>query len=142
MKNKKLVWSISAVIIVLIAALAITATQTDLFKGEIEKGEEITFGLAVTVGGEEVIFDEDVEIASGTSLIDAMAENITENGGVVYSDGEYGAYITSICGYEENADTAEYWVYTLNGESAMVGASDYCPAEGDEIVFDLSPLVW
>lgn len=142
MKSKKLVWGISAVIIVLIAALTITAAKTDLFKGEIAKGEEITFGLAVTVGGEETVYDEDVDIASGTSLIDAMAENITENGGVVYSDGDYGAYITEICGYKENPDNAEYWVYTINGESAMVGASDYCPAEGDEIVFDLSPLVW
>lgn len=142
MKNKKLVWGVSAVIIVLIAALFVTATTTDVFKGITDKGEEISFGLAVTVGGEEVVFDEDVEIASGTSLIDAMTENITENGGVVYSESEYGAYITEICGYSENADTAEYWVYTINGESAMVGASDYFPAEGDEIVFDLSPLVW
>lgn len=142
MKNKKLVWSISAVVIVLIAALFITASQTDVFKGITEKGDDITFGLAVTVGGEEVIFDENIETASGTSLIDAMAENITENGGVVYSDGQYGAYITEICGCKENPDNAEYWVYTINGESAMVGASDYFPAEGDEIVFDLSPLVW
>jgi len=143
MKNKKtLVWIIVGVVLALCAAGIYFATTTDIFSSNELGTDTITFNLSVTVGGDETVWSDDVEITEGTSLIDAMAENITDNGGVVYSETEYGAYITSICGYSENYETNEYWVYTINGESAMVGASDYCPAEGDTIVFDLSPLVW
>ncbi len=137
-----LTWIIGAVILVLCAVGLYFATTTDILGGNEIGTDTITFDLSVTVGGDEVIWSDEVEIVEGTALIDALATNVTDNGGVVYSDGQYGAYITSICGYNENYETNEYWIFTANGEPVMVGASDYCPAEGDVIVFDLSPLVW
>lgn len=144
MKNKKtLVWVVTAAALVLIAAGLYFASVAGLFTGITESGDNtITFELSVTVGGEETVWSNEVETTEGTALIDVMSANITENGGVVYTESEYGAYITSICGYSENYDTNEYWLYTINGESAMVGASEYCPSDGDEVVFDLSELVW
>lgn len=143
MKSKKLLtWVIVAVVLIAAAVGLYFVSSGTSADNTPDTGDTITFGLTVTVGGETVIYDEDIEIVEGTALIDAMCANITEDGGVVYSTGEFGAYITSICGYAENYENNEYWVYTVNGESAMEGASDFTPAEGDEVVFDLSELVW
>ena len=143
MKSKKtLVWILVAAVLALCAIGVYFVTTTDLFSNDEIGTDLVTFELSVTVGGEEVIWNEEVSVTEGTTLIDAMTANITEDGGVVCTDGGYGAYITSICGYSENYETNEYWVYTVNGESIMEGASVYCPEDGDEVVFDLSPLVW
>ena len=147
MENKKksgLIFGIVSVVIVLCAALVLYLVQPGMFGAKkTAGGNAVTFDLSVTLdGGEEVIYNSEVTADGGASLIDVLAENVTENGGVVYSDGEYGAYITEICGHAENPAESRYWVYTVNGEQAMVGASDYYPAEGDEIVFDLSVFEW
>jgi len=95
---------------------------------------KIDFALKVTYDAEELLYDETISVEEGTTLMDAMKENVE----VVEADG----FITSICGKEQNADESRYWVYTVNGESIMVGASDYIIEEGDEVVFDLSVLTW
>jgi len=143
MKNKKLLAWIAVAAVLLISAVGILfVTTTDLLNSNELGTDTVTFDLYVTVDTKNVIWRDQVTVTEGTTLIDALTANVTEDGGVVYSDGAYGAYITSICGHSENPDTNEYWVFTANGEPVMVGASDYIPADGDVIVFDLSPLVW
>ena len=141
-KTKGIVWAIVAILLVLGAAAAIFITNSGVISAQPETGDNITFTLEVILDGSEKIFSDEVTVPSGTSLIDAMSESITENGSVVYTDGTYGAYITSICGYSEDYEASKYWVYSINGESAMCSASDYYPANGDIIVFDLSVLTW
>lgn len=104
--------------------------------------DTVTYSIDVTLSKEEVIYSGEVTAEEGESLFDVMVENITKDGGVEYNDGPYGAYITSICGNSENAAESMYWVFTINGESVMVGASECYPADGDEVVFDLSVLTW
>jgi len=104
--------------------------------------DTVTYSIEVTLSKEEVVYSGEVTAEEGESLFDVMVENITQDGGVEYSDGAYGAYITSICGNSENAAESMYWTFTINGESSMVGASECYPADGDEVVFDLSVLTW
>ena len=143
-KKSGLVWGITSAVIVLCAALVLYLTQSGILGGsKAAPGENVTFSLSVTLdGGEEILYSKDVTAESSTALIDILSQNVTENGGVVYTDGEYGAYITEICGKSEDPAESKYWVYTVNGEIAMSSASEYYPEAGDEIVFDLSVLEW
>lgn len=141
----KWLWAVVAVLLVLAATTAILYTQTDLFdRTPVSAGDAVSaadaesFNMSVTIGGSEVIYTGAIEIKPEVSLLDAMKESITDNGGIVDDNG----FITSICGHEQNFDTNEYWVYTVNGESLMVSAADYYPENGDEVVFDLSVIVW
>lgn len=51
---------------------------------------------------------------------------------IEYTEYDFGNYITSIEGFESGADD-KYWVYYINGNSAVVGASDYVLQPGDVI---------
>ena len=143
-ENKKSVitWVVTAVVIVICAAVLLYFAGSGKLTHSSGSGSEISVGLSVTVGGSEVLYDEQITVHEGEALIDVMKANVTENGGVVYTNGDYGAYICSICGASEDPANSEYWVYTVNGEQAAVGASDYYPEDGDVIVFDLSELIW
>lgn len=143
-KKSGLLWGIVSTVIVLCAVLLLYLTQQGLFSfGKAPSGDAVTLSLSVTLdGGEEVLYSEEVKAAGDVPLIDILSENVTENGGVVYTNGDYGAYITEICGKAEDPAEGKYWVFTVNGEMAMVGASDFYPEAGDEVVFDLSVLEW
>ncbi len=145
MENKKknrISWLITTAILVVAAALVLCFVRPGFLNGKKALGNEISFDVSVTLDGSDEICNKELSVKEGTTLIDAISNGLTEDGGVVYSDSQYGAYITEICGYSEDPDAGKYWMYTINGESAMVGASDYYPASGDEIVFDLSVLQW
>lgn len=138
---KKVVWWVVGIIL-LLALLAAVGLRVPAVKNAIGAGNGTRFALTVTVDGEKVIYNETVEAKEGEALIDVMKRCITSNGGVVYEDSEYGAYITGICGYDQDPDTGKYWTYTVNGDYAMVGASEYIPNADDDICFDLSAMEW
>src|SRR5690625_1392714 len=79
--------------------------------------------------GEEVIEEKEVPIEDGAILMDVLKEhfNIEEDSG----------FIQSIEGESQDEDEGKYWLYTVNGEDAMVGANEYELTHGDEVVFDL-----
>jgi hypothetical protein len=58
------------------------------------------------------------------------------DGEVGYDESEWGVFITSILGVE--SEGMNWWMYTVNGEFAMVGAGEYITEDQDEIVFTLS----
>ena len=148
----KVLWIVVAVLLVAAAIAIIVIPKLDIAKEPAapavsdstvqEDADIVTYSIEVTLSKEEVVYSGEVTAEEGESLFDVMVENITQDGGVEYGDGAYGAYITSICGNSENAAESMYWTFTINGESSMVGASECYPADGDEVVFDLSVLTW
>ncbi|MBQ6796857.1 MAG: DUF4430 domain-containing protein [Clostridia bacterium] len=136
----KSLWIVVAVVLVIAAAAMILLPKLG---GAAEPTtDSVTYSIEVTLSKEEVVYSGEVTAEEGESLFDVMVENITQEGGVEYSDGAYGAYITSICGNSENAAESMFWTFTINGEQVMVGVSECYPADGDEVVFDLSVLTW
>lgn len=82
--------------------------------------------------GENEISKKDFQIKSGENLLNLLKENfkIEENDG----------FITSIEGKVQDEKEGIYWMYTINGESAEVGAGDYKLKDKDIIVFSLSKI--
>ncbi|MFC6346668.1 DUF4430 domain-containing protein [Vagococcus carniphilus] len=93
-----------------------------------EKTED---GVKVTLqeDGKE-ISSKDIEIKDGAFLGDIMADNfdITEENNM----------ISSIDGKKQDNKAQKYWIYTVNGKEAEVGASEYKLKTGDEVVWNLS----
>lgn len=145
----RLLWVITAVVLIAAAALAIflpkmlEADTKPVSASDVAVTDEnqICYTVEVYAEGEEVC-KTDIAIVEGVNLIDAMAAAITEDGGVVYSDGAYGAYITSICGHSEDAEKSMYWTFTINDQYVNEGASSCYPKEGDKVVFSLDVLTW
>ena len=69
-----------------------------------------------------------VTVPDGASAFDAL-----EASGLDFSasDGDYGKFVESICGVAGTDSTA--WVYTVNGEEALVGCADYLLEPGDVV---------
>src|SRR5690625_3912112 len=82
--------------------------------------------------GAEVITEKEVAIEDGEILMDVLKDNLDIN--------ENGEMIESIEGHSQDEDEGKYWLYTVNGEMAEVGANDYELTAGDEVVFDLQSL--
>ncbi|UOQ93620.1 DUF4430 domain-containing protein [Halobacillus shinanisalinarum] len=92
-----------------------------------EEKQEVTLQIELSKNkGEKVISTKDVTVEEGTMLMDVMKNNfeVEENEG----------FITGIEGITATDEKA--WLFTINGESAMVGANEYEVKQGDEIVFD------
>lgn len=144
MENKKLnkkVIGYAAVAVVLVAALCALLLIPNCGKDKVST-ETVTFTLTVSVDGVGEIYREEITANKGIALERIMLENITENGGVVMEESQYGAYITSICGYEQDYSKELYWSFYVNSEYAMEGVSSYCPQEGDDILFELAVSEW
>ncbi len=148
MENKKKIsktlYIVVAVVLALAAAFAVYAVKSDLFdkKPEVNDEVQVTYSLTVTAQGENV-YNGNVTAAEGTVLFDSMVDALEKADiEVIYENGEYGAFITSIGGYAQNYDENLYWTFTLNGEITMEGASDIVPAQGDAVAFTLDEVVW
>lgn len=142
-KISKVLYIVVAVVLVLAAAFAVYAVKTDLFgKKEVNDEVQVTYSLSITAQGENV-YKGDVSAAEGTVLFDSMKAALEkESIELVYDEGEYGAFITSIGGHAQNYDENLYWTFTLNGEMTMEGVSYIVPAEGDKVDFVLSKVEW
>lgn len=54
-----------------------------------------------------------------------------------YNESEYGIYIYSVNGFEENMDEQYWWCITENGESVMVGADSLPLTDGSTYRLEL-----
>jgi ABC-type uncharacterized transport system ATPase subunit len=94
-----------------------------------EEKQEVTIQVEVSKNnGEEMLADKEVSVPEETTLMEAMKQNFD----VKESEG----FINSIEGIKGNQEKKMAWMFTINGEEAMVGANEYEVEQGDEIVFD------
>ncbi|MGM8365314.1 DUF4430 domain-containing protein [Virgibacillus sp. W0181] len=79
--------------------------------------------------GEEIIEEKEIPIEEGAILMDVMKANfdIKEDGG----------FIHSIEGVAPEKGEEKAWMYFVNNEMPMVGASEFELSAGDEVTFDL-----
>ncbi|SDI97535.1 DUF4430 domain-containing protein [Salimicrobium halophilum] len=96
-------------------------------QAQVEEGVEATIELTKNEGAEEIA-EKDITVEEGTVLLEAMEENFD----LETQDG----FITGIEGVSAEEGEQMAWIYTINGEEAMVGAGEYEIEEDDEIRFD------
>lgn len=75
---------------------------------------------------------ETLDFNEGEKLLDVMKRSLE----VEEKDG----FITSIDGHTQDEGSKKYWLYTVNGEMAEVGANQFELHDKDEVVFTLEEL--
>lgn len=97
-----------------------------------EKAEIVTVVISKN-HGEEIIEEKEIEIEEGKEItvMDVMQENFEIE---TQFDG---AFVSSINGVASSEEEKTSWMYSVNGESAMVGANEYKLEPEDKIEFDL-----
>ncbi|REJ08963.1 DUF4430 domain-containing protein [Halobacillus trueperi] len=94
-----------------------------------EQVQEVTVQVQLSKNdGEEMMAEDEITVEKGTTLMEVMEDNYE----VEQSEG----FINSIEGIAGNQEEKMAWMYTINGDEAMVGANEYEVEDGDEIVFD------
>ncbi|WP_079530163.1 DUF4430 domain-containing protein [Halobacillus hunanensis] len=95
-----------------------------------EEKQQVTLNIELSKNkGEKVLANKEVTVEKGTVLMEVMKNNFE----VAEKDG----FITGIKGITASEEEQKAWMFTINGESSMVGANKYEVKQGDEIVFDL-----
>ena len=114
---RKIVISIIIAIVVVISVFAIIKDlqKTNPVKDEQQK----TITISIYDKEKNNIFKEDIE-TNKTYLIDILEEN--KNLKVVTENSQYGEYITSIMGI--NQDENYYWSYYIDEQYATTGVSE------------------
>jgi Tfp pilus assembly protein PilV len=84
--------------------------------------------ITLTEDGQE-ISSEEVTFEEGANLMDVMKENFEVE--------EEGGMITSIEGHSQDKGANKWWLFTVNGEMAPVGAADTELSDEDEVAFNL-----
>ncbi|NLP50984.1 DUF4430 domain-containing protein [Bacillus sp. RO1] len=95
-----------------------------------QQESKLSTSIKLTNQGDEVISEETVEFEEGESLMDVMDRNFD------LTTGFGGDFIVGIDGLGSEEESDYYWNISVNGESLMVGASDYVLEENDEVHFD------
>lgn len=75
---------------------------------------------------------ETLNFNKGEKLLDVMKRNLEVS--------EKDRFITSIEGHSQDEKTNKYWLYTVNGKMAEVGANQFELHDKDEVVFTLEEL--
>lgn len=75
---------------------------------------------------------ETLNFNDGEKLLDVMKRNLE----VEEKDG----FITSIEGHSQDENSKKYWLYTVNGDMAEVGANQLELHDKDKVVFTLEEL--
>jgi|GEM_PF-3875417 len=124
-KRNRILWLGGTGLLVLLVAAVLILTNPG------SGGATGTFSLTVSLDNSaEVLFDELLSLQPDQSLLQIMEVKElameVDNG-----------LIISLCNVSQDTEIGKYWLYTINGEFAMVGAGEYYPENGDQIVFDL-----
>ncbi|WP_237664433.1 DUF4430 domain-containing protein [Sutcliffiella horikoshii] len=108
------------------------ANQNTNNSAPVEEQQEnnLSTSIKLTKEGEEVISEDTFEFEEGESLMDVMDRNFD------LTTGFGGDFIVGIDGIGSEDEADYYWNISVNGESLMVGASDYTLEENDEVHFD------
>ncbi|GIO22592.1 DUF4430 domain-containing protein [Oceanobacillus sp. J11TS1] len=110
-----------------------TTVSTNESSGADEELADNEVRLTVTIdNGTENVTEEVVEVEEGAILLDVLKDTF-------YVEEDNG-FITSIERVSDDEDEGKYWMYTVDGESAPVGAGEYELNGGEEVVFDLQSV--
>jgi hypothetical protein len=128
--------------LVLVMFLIVTAcgdrNQIALNESSALVPSEIEVAMTETISASIVLQEEgkvlttiskDVTSQEGQNLLEIMEENYD----LIAKDG----FISVIEGHEQNEKEGKYWLYTINGQEATVGAADYIIEDQDVIVWNL-----
>lgn len=110
-----------------------SSNETEETEGTSEAQEDEIVIIISKDEGEETLEEKTVAIEDGAVLMEVMEENFELE---TEFDGEF---ITSINGVGPEDGEEIAWMYSVNGETPNVGASEYELEPGDEVVFDLQP---
>lgn len=98
-----------------------------------DQGTDIEEGtITVIISDEEaaeMYSEEEITIEDNAILMDVMKDN--------YDIEESDGFINSIEGIAPEEGEKKAWIYSVNGEDALVGAAEYELSINDDVVFDL-----
>jgi hypothetical protein len=142
---KALMYGIAILILLVLAIIGFSglfnrsnnvATDNNIVQADVEKSISITVidqnnkenNYSVKFKGEKSVFELLKQLKESDSKF------VYE-----YEESAYGVYINSFYGYKPES-TKAYWEFLINGESSMVGVSDYKAKSEDEIKFKITQL--
>lgn len=96
---------------------------------------EVTLGIAANEDAGLEAQELTVGLPEGATVYDALVESGLE---LQASDSDYGKFVESIAGVAGTDNSG--WVYSVNGEDAMVGCDAFELASGDVILW--SYITW
>ncbi len=102
---------------------------------QIKLTENVSKEISTTIilkEGDNEISKKNFTIKFGENLLNVLKDN--------FEIEEIDGFITSIEGKSQDEKESIYWMYTINGESANVGAGDYELNDKDIIVFTLEKI--
>ncbi|QXE00304.1 DUF4430 domain-containing protein [Terribacillus sp. DMT04] len=105
-----------------------TTEESQQNNQQAEQQNELQATITLTEDGQE-ISSEEVTFEEGANLMDVMKENFELE--------EEGGMITSIEGHSQDEAANKWWLFTVNGEMAPVGAADTELLDEDEVAFNL-----
>jgi hypothetical protein len=142
--SKALMFGIPSLIIIVLAVFGFsgvfnnnTKTNTDnVIQVDVEKSISIT---VIDQNNKENTYS--IKFKGEKSVFELMKQLKESDSGFVfeYEESEYGVYATSFYGYVPDS-TKSFWEFLINGESSMVGISDYKAKSEDEIKFKITQL--
>jgi hypothetical protein len=142
--SKALMFGIPTLIVIILAVFGlsgvfnkVTPTNTDnTIQVDVKKSISIT---VIDQNNKENTYS--VKFKGEKSVFELMKQLKESNTGFVfeYEESAYGVYATSFYGYQPDS-TKAFWEFLINGESSMVGISDYKAKSEDEIKFKITQL--
>lgn len=136
MKKK---WLIAVSSLIMGGVLSACSTGNDKQMADTSKAGTTTTSeaqkLLVTIeikeDGKQLV-EKNIQVPVGTSVFDALKDSfeIKDDKG----------FITAIDGKSQDETAGKYWMYTVNGAEATVGAKDYVLNDKDTVVFELSSM--
>ncbi|MEG0268385.1 MAG: DUF4430 domain-containing protein [Carnobacterium sp.] len=106
-----------------------------IVSSEVEGTTTETLSTSIVIQEEGKVlsnFSKELKFEEGQNLLEVMKENYD----VTDKDG----FISDIEGYEQDEKEGKYWLYTINGEQATVGAADYELEDQDIIEWNLDGM--
>lgn len=95
------------------------------------EAQKLLVTIEIKEDGKQLV-EKNIQVPVGTSVFDALKDSfeIKDDKG----------FITAIDGKSQDETAGKYWMYTVNGAEATVGAKDYVLNDKDTVVFELSSM--
>ncbi|MGM9902487.1 hypothetical protein A5844_000050 [Enterococcus sp. 10A9_DIV0425] len=124
-------------LILLTVSIILFAGCSNMEKKTIEESHTIstevqhTATITLQEDGKELV-EKEVSFIKGQNLLTILQEN--------FSVEEDQGFITSIEGHQQNKKAQRYWMFSVDGKSAKVGAKEIILKDDQKIVFNLAKI--